>query len=228
MSPDNLKSAVTKAHKYDPVVNPAYARLAEHYNFAVVPARVRKPKDKAIVERSIQCFQRWFFYRVRDLTFTSLKQLNGTLAEYLIKFNNKKHRIFQLSRSEMFQLEKEALQPLPQTAYMVSTFKAAKVHEDCHFVFEKNYYSVPHQLRGQQIDIWISAKTVEAYKDGQQIAVHARARGAGRFKTKKEHYPEGHKAYSEATPQYLLSQAEGIGPNTKALAQVLLLSLIHI
>lgn len=223
MSPDNLKSAVTKAHKYDPEINPAYARLAQHYNFAVVPARVRRPKDKAIVERTIQIFQRWFFYRIRHRTFTSLKELNDCTREHLEIFHAKKHRVLQRTRAEMFTEERTHLQRLPESPYVVSTHKMAKVHEDCHFVFEKNYYSVPHQYRGQKIDIWVTAKTVEGYSEGQQISIHSRASGVGRFKTKKEHYPPGHQAYSEQTPQYLLEEAEKIGPQTREFVKALLL-----
>ena len=102
LTPDNLKSAVTRSHRYDPDVNQAYAKMARHYQCGVVPARVRRPKDKAIAERTIQIFQRWFYFKVRRTTFTSLWELNQCLREALIEFNNKNHRIFRQSRSEMF------------------------------------------------------------------------------------------------------------------------------
>ena len=112
LSPDNLKSAVTKAHRYDPVINPAYTRLATHYDVAVVPARVRTPKDKAIVERTIQIFQRWFYFRVRHRTFTSLIELNACLKDHLVLFHAKKHRIFRRNRIEMFESERSHLRAL--------------------------------------------------------------------------------------------------------------------
>lgn len=100
LSPDNLKSAVTKAHRYDPTINQAYTKLAEYYDVAVVPARVRTPKDKAIVERTIQIFQRWFYMKIRHKTFTSLVELNQCLKEHLIVFSRKQHRIFKRTREE--------------------------------------------------------------------------------------------------------------------------------
>lgn len=222
ISPDNLKSAVSKSHRYDPVTNQSYSRLASHYDFAVVPARVRKPKDKAIVERTIQIFQRWFYFRVRNQTFTSLQELNLILREYLVKFNQKNHRIFRCSREEMFLNEKEALKPLPQTPYEVSVHKTAKLHEDCHLVFDSNYYSAPYLLRGKVLDVWSTAKSIEIYSEGNRVAFHSRCPGHGRFRTKIEHYPPEHRAYAETTPQYLINQAEKIGPHTKDLVKALL------
>lgn len=105
LSPDNLKSAVTKAHRYDPTINQSYTKLADYYDVAVVPARVRTPKDKAIVERTIQIFQRWFYMKVRYKTFTSLVELNQCLKEHLIIFSQKQHRIFKRTREEMFKDE---------------------------------------------------------------------------------------------------------------------------
>lgn len=222
ISPDNLKSAVTKAHRYDPVTNPSYTRLAAHYRFAVVPARVRKPKDKAIVERTIQIFQRWFYYRVRKQTFMSLHELNQCLREHLVKFNQKRHRILRCSREEMFLSEKNQLQTLPQAPYEVAVHKLAKLHEDCHLVFDGNYYSAPYPLRGHVLDVWSTATTVEIYNEGTRVAFHSRYHGHGKFRTQKEHYPPEHRAYAETTPQYLIKQAEKIGPHTHSLAKALM------
>lgn len=222
LSPDNLKSAVTKTHRYDPVVNPAYTRLAEHYGFAVVPARVRRPKDKAIVERTIQIFQRWFYYRVRHKTFTSLIQLNDCLREYLEIFHSKIHRIFRRSRKEMFEAEKEHLLPLPTTPYHVSIHRKATLHPDCHLAFDKNFYSAPHQHRGKILDVWATDNVVEIYYEGERTAIHARSKTHGKFKTNKDHYPETHKAYYEATPKYLRNQAAKLGPDVSRLIHKML------
>ncbi len=217
ISPDNLKSAVNKTHRYDPELNQAYARLAEHYEVAVVPARVRTPKDKAIVERSIQIFQKWFFASVRKRTFTSLVELNNCLHDHLDKFNCKIHRIFRRSRKDMFEYEKSSLKALPAAAYEVVTHSLARVHPDCHLAFEKNFYSAPEQLRGQQLDIWAGEKTIEIFHCGNRVAVHGRSKGHGLFITQKSHYPEAHRAYSEAVPEHLRQLSEGIGPETSAL-----------
>jgi transposase len=223
VSPDNLKSAVTKSHRYDPVLNPAYTRLASHYGFAVVPARVRTPKDKAIVERTIQIFQRWFYFKVRHRTFTSLIELNQVLKEHVEIFHHKKHRIFRRTRLEMFEGEKPSLQTLPENRYEVATHHKARLHADCHLMVEKNYYSSPYQLRGQELDVWLTPTTVEIYKNGERVGFHPRAKGKeGKFVTDSKHYPPEHQAYCEATPQYVRDQALKIGPETTKLITTLM------
>lgn len=222
VSPDNLKSAVTKAHKYDPVLNLAYTRLAEYYDVGVVPAQVRSPKHKAVVERTIQIFQRWFFATVRHRTFTSLVELNACLREHLEKFNNKIHRIFRRSRSEMFKNEKNYLRPLPENPYEVVVHHRARVHPDCHLAFEKNFYSAPEALRGKLLDVWAGERTIEIFHEGERVAVHHRSKGRGLFVTQKSHYPDAHRAYSEVTPLQTKSQAACIGPQTLELVGGLL------
>ena len=222
LSPDNLKSAITNVHKYDPVVNPAYTKLAEYYGTAVVPARVAKPRDKAIVERTIQIFQRWFFFKVRRRTFTSLAELNHCLKEHLELFNSKKHRIFRRSRREMFLNEQPHLIPLPAQPYIVATHATAKLHTDCHFSFDKNYYSAPHGHRGKVLDIWATQSCIDVYIDGDRIAFHSRLHAHGKFKTDKDHYPESHQAYHETTPKYLRDQAAKLGYETSKLIHELL------
>jgi transposase len=213
IAPDNLKSAVSKAHKYDPDINPAYQRLAHHFKIAVVPARVRTPKDKAIVERSIQIFQRWFYKKVRKRTFTSLIELNKTLHEHLVEFNNKKHRILHCSRSEAFTEEKKDLGALPESEFTVRTHKRCTLHHDCHLQFEKNFYSAPWELREKELDVWASEKVVEIFHEAKLVAQHSRSNCQSKFATRKEHYPPAHRAYLEITPQYLLEKAQGSGEN---------------
>lgn len=222
LSPDNLKSAVTKAHRYDPIINEAYTRLASHYQIAVVPARVRKPKDKAIVERTIQIFQRWFFYRIRKRKFTSLTELNQCLREHLVEFHSRKHRIFQRTRQEMFESEKAHLSPLPDQAYELQIHKQAKLHPDCHLCFERNYYSAPYGYRGKVLDVWASAKSVEIYCEGERIALHARGRHPGTFITNKQHYPPRHQAYWDSSLKLLRNKASKIGGHTSKLIHELL------
>ena len=222
VAPDNLKSAVTKAHRYDPIVNPAYTRLAEHYRFAVVPARVAKPRDKAIVERTIQIFQRWFYFRVRKKTFSSLAELNRSLREHLEIFLGKRHRIFRCSRREMYENEKSHLIPLPERAYEVATHKTATPHPDCHAAFDENFYSVPHLLRGMSVDIWATANVVEIYHKGERVAFHGRSHRHGKFVTNPDHYPEAQRAYYEVTPSYLRGRAAKLGAETSKLIHQLL------
>lgn len=223
VSPDNLKSAVTKSHRYDPELNPAYTRVASHYGFAVVPARVRTPKDKAIVERTIQIFQRWFYFKVRHRSFTSLIELNQCLREHIEIFHRKRHRIFRQSRLEMFESERGHLQKLPEQRYEVATHHKARLHVDCHLFSDKSYYSAPYQLRGQELDVWLSADTVEIYNKGTRVAFHARHKGKGsKFTTDPKHYPPEHQAYHETTPQFVRDQAARIGPETLKLIGALM------
>jgi transposase len=217
LSPDNLKSAVTKAHRYDPVINPAYTRLAAHYGVAVVPARVKKPQDKAIVERTIQIFQRWFFICVRNRIFRSLQELNQCLREYLETFNNRKHRIFGKSRKEMFENEKSHLIPLPATDYQVSSYSRAKLSRDCHLSFEQNYYSAPYKLRGLEMEIWATPATVEIYHEGERVAFHGRCKTTHKFVTDPKHYPPGQEAYADEDIQKLKSWAVSVGTETSSL-----------
>jgi transposase len=222
ISPDNLKSAVTKTHRYDPAINQAYTKLAAHYEIGVVPARVRTPQDKAIVERTIQIFQRWFYMKVRHRTFTSLVELNKCLAQYLIIFNNKTHRIFKRTRSEMFQDERSHLKALPNDAYKVATYHRATLSRDCHLSFNKNFYSAPHWLRGQILDIWSTSKTVEIFNEGERVALHALGKSKSKFITDNKHYPESHQAYAEEDVQKLILKSSRTGIETEKLIRSLL------
>jgi len=222
LSPDNLKSAVTKTHRYDPVVNQAYTKLAEHYEVAVVPARVRTPKDKAIVERTIQIFQKWFFMIIRHRTFTSILELNICLREHLAIFNNKKHRIFRMTRAEMFAQERASLKALPAVPYKVATYHRATLSRDCHLVFESNFYSSPHYLRGKELDIWATSTIVEIYHQAERVALHTRGKGGSMFFTETSHYPPQQQAYAEEDVQKIIHRAVRVGPETEKLIRVLL------
>ena len=222
LTPDNLKSAVTKAHRYDPDVNQAYAKLARHYQCGVVPARVRRPKDKAIAERTIQIFQRWFYFKVRRKTFTSLWELNQCLREALVEFNNKNHRIFRQSRSEMFAFEKQHLKNLPENPYQVQAHKQVTVHPDCHISFDKNFYSVPSKYRGLRVDLWYSKDLIEIYVDSDRVAIHRRSHHHANFVTNKEHYPESHQAYWDVTVKSIRTKASKLGPHISKLIHELL------
>lgn len=221
VSPDNLKSAVTKAHRYDPVINQAYSRLAEHYEIAVVPARVRTPQDKAIVERTIQIFQRYFFIKVRHRTFTSLLELNQCLKEHLIVFNAKVHRVFKRTRSEMFLEEVHHLKALPEP-YKVAVYRKAILNRDCHLLLEQNYYSAPHHLRGKELDVWATAKTVEIYDEGERVAFHGRGHIKRKYVTDTNHYPPAQRAYAEEDVQTVIARAKAVGPQTSKLIEGLL------
>jgi hypothetical protein len=183
---------------------------------------VRTPKDKAIVERSVQIFQKWFYKKVRKKTFTSLIELNKALHEHLVEFNSKKHRILGCSRSEAFIEEKKDLSALPEVEFTVRTHKRAILHHDCHLAFDTNFYSAPWEHREKELDVWASEKTVEIFFEGKLIAQHARSKGKSKVITNKDHYPPAQRAYLEITPQYLLEKSKDAGADVNRLIDSLL------
>jgi len=153
--PDNLKAGVTSANLYEPDINPTYQDFARHYGVAVVPTRVRKPRDKAKVEVGVQVVERWILARLRHRTFFSLAELNQAIGELLAELNRREMKHVGQSRLALFEeLDKPALSPLPERPYEFALWKKARVHIDYHVSFEKRYYSVPYTLTGRvcQID----------------------------------------------------------------------------
>lgn len=220
---DNLKSGVKKAHLYDPDANPTYTEMASHYELAIIPARPYKAKDKADVERTVQIIQRWFYAKIRHKTFTSLTELNQCLRQHLKILNGKIHKRFKISRSQKFEVEQQSLKALPSYPYEIAIYHKAKLHPDCHLVFEGNFYSAPHDLRGKVLNIRATPKSLEIYDEGQRVAFHPRKMDPkGTYITHKPHYPASHQAYFEETPQRLLELSSAIGPHTHTLIKGLL------
>jgi len=209
--PDRLKNAVVRAHLYDPDLNREYVDLAAHYNTAVVPARARHPKDKALIEGAVKLLMRYFRFAYRRRTFTSLTEINEALREAVDKLNGKIHTRFRVSRQERFEtLEKNTLRPLPLDTYVLATWKRdAILHPDCTVAAsDNNFYSSPHIYRGKRLDVKTGPSFIEIYFEQDRIAVHDRAVGKiGERITKNEHLPPNARAYKEATPQMILSQA---------------------
>ena len=144
--PDNLLSAVTKAHRYDPDINANYQHFSEHYGFAIVPARVREPKDKAKVENAVGCVTKQILAALRHITFTSIAEINAAIKPRLATLNNQSFQKMKTSRSELFEaIDKPALKQLPPERYHYAEWLDAKIHIDYHFVFDNHYYSVPYQ-----------------------------------------------------------------------------------
>ena len=166
--PDNLKSGVSKAHRYEPDLNPSYAEWAAHYGAAVVPARARRPRDKAKVESAVLVVERWILARLRHATFFSLDELNQAIAKLLTDLNQRLFKKLPGSRQQWFdELERPALQPLPAERYVFARWKKARVNIDYHIDIERHYYSVPYQLARQEVEARITAHTVEIYYRGQ-------------------------------------------------------------
>jgi transposase len=215
--PDNLKSGVTRAHRYDPDINPAYAELAAHYNIAVLPARARKPRDKAKVEGGVLIVERWILACLRHRQFFSLAELNEAIAALLLRLNSRRFKKLEGTRHSRFiELEAKALQPLPQRAYEYATWKKAKVHPDYHVQVEHGYYSVPYTMIRQQVDVRLSEHMIEILKDNVLITRHPRITKRNERKTIDAHRPDKHRAMIDNTVERILARAEVVGVATLA------------
>ena len=213
--PDNLRSAVTKAHRYEPDLNPAYQALADHYGVAVIPARVRKPRDKAKVEAGVLLVERWILARLRKQTFFSLDQANRAIRECLDLLSARAFRKLPGSRRALFEsLDRPAMRPLPAQRYEFAEFKRARVNIDYHVELEHHYYSVPHALARQEVELRYTVSTVEILHRGQRVASHVRAFLPRAHTTVAAHMPESHRRQAEWTPQRLIRWADQIGPAT--------------
>lgn len=223
--PDNLKSGVTKAHRYDPDINLNYQQMSEHYGIAIVPARAAMPKDKAKVENAVGIVERQVIAPLRHRTFTSLAEINAALREGCEKLNHQSFQKMKTSRYELFQtLDKPALKPLPPTRYQYAAWKKAKVHMDYHVSFEDHFYSVPYQYCRQTVEIRATAKTVECFLKQQRIASHARSYKKYRYTTLVEHMPKAHQAQAQYSLNFILDNAKKIGVKTTELVEKMLAS----
>lgn len=213
--PDNLASAVTKAHLYDPDINANYQRFSEHYGFAIVPARVAEPKDKAKVENAVGIVTRSIIAALRNRTFTSLAEINSAIKPLLEKINRQCFQKMETTRFELFEtIDKPALKPLPKERYYFEEWSKAKIHIDYHFVFDHHYYSVPYQYLQKPVDIRSTAKAVECFCDGLRIAVHERNYKKYGYTTLKEHMPLNHRAHVQWGPERMRRWAKKIGEET--------------
>lgn len=218
--PDNLKSGVAKAHRYDPALNPAYQDFAEHYGVAILPARARKPRDKAKVEVAVQVIERWILAALRDRQFFSLAELNRAIRELLDRISARPFTKREGSRASFFEeIDRAALRGLPAKSYQYATWKKAKVHLDYHVEVERAYYSVPYKLVGQTVDVRLTAHTLEIFHRGKLVAAHARAVKRGVFSTLGEHRPAQHTAVIALTHERLIERAAAIGPATVEVMQ---------
>jgi transposase len=216
--PDNTKTGVTKAHRYDPDLNPTYYNFAIHCGFGIVPARPYKPRDKAKVENAVQVAQRWIVAALRHRKFFALEELNVSIRELLEKLNHRPFRKREGSRATVFQaLDKPALKPLPTEPFDLSEWSRARVNIDYHVTFDANLYSVPYNLVHEQVEIRSTPTTVEILHQGARVASHLRSRGRGQAITNEEHRPKSHQAHLEWTPSRMVQWAGTIGPNTARL-----------
>lgn len=210
--PDNLRSATTRACKFDPDLNPTYQQLAAHYNVAIIPARPLRPKDKAKAENGVLIVERWIMAVLRHETFYTLTHLNQRISELLMRLNNKAFQKLPGNRtSEYHAHELPAMRPLPLLAYQYTYIKKVKVNVDYHIEVKKHYYSVPYGLLKRQIEAHVSEKMVKLYYQNQCVAQHVRSERMGGYSTQVEHMPQAHQEYALWSPERLKQWAGKLG-----------------
>ena len=222
--PDNLKTGVDKASWYTPIINKTYHELAEHYGTAVIPARVRKPKDKPNAEGAVGIISTWIIAALRNQKFFSLRELNASIHEKLHEFNSKPFQKKPGSRLSVFlEEEKSALMPLPVIPYELAFWKIATVQFNYHIAVEKMHYSVPYEYIKHKVDVRITKNVVEIFFNSHRIASHVRLYGrVGQYSTIVEHMPDNHKNYTSWNSERFISWGEGIGPNTATTVRAIL------
>jgi len=226
--PDNWKTGVSRACRYEPDLNQTYAEMARHYGVAIIPARPAKPRDKAKVEQGVLLAERWIIAALRHRTFFDLGSLNQAIVELRDRLNHRPFKKREGCRWDLFcQLDRPALRPLPAQPYCFGDWKTLRVNIDYHVELERHYYSVPYQLIGQQVDARWTAATVEIFHRGLRVASHARSTVPYQATTQDGHRPKSHRAHLEWTPSRMIEWAATTGPATAKLVETILASKPH-
>lgn len=228
--PDNLKSAVTKADRYEPELNHTFAGFGLHYGTAILPARSRKPRDKSLVEGAVKIAYSRIYAPLRHRTFTSVKELNEAIWEELEKHNDTKFQGKDYSRRELFdQIERQALGQLPATRYEIKETSASTVYKNSYIWLgcDKHYYSVPFRYIGKKVRVETSASSVEVYDGYERIAYHKREYGQYGYTTIPDHMPSSHRFVSDWSPEKFLGWASTVGQETEKVIGKILESKQH-
>jgi transposase len=221
--PDNLKSGVQKACFYEPELNPSYAEMAAHYGCAVLPARPRKPRDKAKAEAGVLLAQRWILAVLRHRTFYSLAEMNAAIHDLLERLNSRTLRRMGKSRRELFEsLDRPHALPLPERPYEYAEWRKATVNIDYHIEVDAHYYSVPFKLLRERLEVRLTATTLEAFLKGARVAAHMRSYIKGGYTTLKEHMPPEHRRYAEWSPSRMIQWARKTGTATAQVVERIL------
>lgn len=220
--PDNLKTGVSKHTKSEIVLNRTYQELAEHYGTAVIPTRVRTPKDKATVEGTVGIISTYILAAIRNQKFFSLSELNAEIRERLHKFNHKPFQRKDGSRAALFAEERRSLLPLPTRAYELSEWKKATVQYNYHILADGHYYSVPYEYIKREVDVRLTRNVIEVYSGGNRICSHVRLYDRqSLYSTEDAHMPPNHQAYSQWNGDRFRAWAEKIGANTAVVVEAL-------
>jgi hypothetical protein len=215
--PDNLKTGVTKHTRQETVINKTYQELAEHYGTAILPARVRAPKDKASVEGSVGVISTWIIAALRNQQFLALWELNEAMGEKLAEFNRKPFQKKEGSRTMVFEEERLFLRPLPEHPYELAAWKIATVQFNYHISVENQNYSVSYEYIKQKVNVRMTKQLIEVFFQNNRIASHKRLSGRpGQYSTYTEHMPEDHQKYVAWNGERFLNWAGKIGEHTTA------------
>jgi transposase len=226
--PDNARTGVSRACRYDPDLNPTYQEWALHYGVGVVPARPYKPRDKAKVESGVQVVQRWVVAALRHRRLFSIAEANTAIGELLERLNQRPFRKREGSRRSLWEsLDKPALKPLPAERFDLSHWGRARVNIDYHVGFDGSFYSVPYQLVHEIVEVRSTPLTVEIFHKAQRVASHPRSREHGRAVTINEHRPKSHQEHLEWTPSRMVNWAQSVGPWTARLIERILADKPH-
>lgn len=224
--PDNLKTGVDKASGHSPVINKIYHEMAEHYNTAVIPARVRKPKDKPNVEGSVGVVSTWILAALRKQQCFSSAELNRSIREKLDVLNAKSFQKKEGSRRSVFMTEeKPFLLPLPATPYELATWKTATVQFNYHISVEKMHYSIPYEFIKHRVDVRMTRNVIEVFYNNNRVCSHPRLHGKpGQYSTVEDHMPENHKKFIQWNANRFISWAQSVGTHTAVAVQAILTS----
>jgi transposase len=226
--PDQLKSGVTSACRYEPGIQRTYEEWAGHYGTVILPARPSHPRDKAKVEVAVQIAERWILARLRNQTFFTLVELNARIAELVDELNDRVMRRYGESRQQLFdRLDGPALKPLPPSRFVFGTWAHAKVNIDYHVEVDHHYYSVAYGLVHEEVEVRLALSTVEIFHRGQRVAAYARSHERGRHTTTPAHMPKAHQKHAEWTPSRITNWANTIGPQTAALVAAIIAERPH-
>jgi transposase len=223
--PDNAKVAVIKACLYEPQVNRTYAEMAAHYGIAaILPARPRRPRDKAKVELAVLMVERWLLGRLRHRHFYSLGELNAAIGEFLRQLNEERPiRRLGVTRRALFEeLDRPHLKALPSEPYVFAEWRLRRVGIDYHVEVEAHFYSVPYRFARREVEVRLTPRTVEIFLKGERIATHVRSSGNHGHTTVPEHMPSSHRRYADWTVERIRREAATIGPATAALCEQIL------
>ncbi len=213
--PDQTRALIARPDRYEPESNRSVEEFATHYGTVVLPARPAHPRDKPKVEVGVQIVERWILARLRNRRFFSLGELNAAIAGLLTELNERPFKKLPGCRQSAFdELDRPALRPLPAARFELGHWKRARVNIDYHVEFDGHFYSVPHRLVRTEVQLRITATTVEAFAGNQRVACHALSRRRGGHTTVDEHMPASHRAHRQWTPQRLIAWGERIGAAT--------------